>query len=179
MRPFPTFAEVKKDLLLEELRLSATSTSTPATTLYIAPRTAPSDSGGLHRTSAPPFPGALRHPPGFEGRSRSWPQPRSQGWSMWHVGWPGRLSRWLSVAIPLQLVDWHHPHVARAIRGCLDSSPQPPHWSSLPLHRLLRLWPLLHLSRGSFPSRGLQPSPCGGPGSMGGIPSLSPGPSLR
>jgi hypothetical protein len=30
------------------------------------------------------------------------------------------------VAIPLQAVDWHHPHVARAIRVCLDSSPHHP-----------------------------------------------------
>jgi hypothetical protein len=66
MKPFPTFAEVKNDLLLKEL-LSATSTSTPATALYTASRPAPSDSGGLHHTSAPPLPGALRQPPGSRG----------------------------------------------------------------------------------------------------------------
>jgi hypothetical protein len=100
MKSFPTFAEVKNDLLLEELRLSATSTSTPTTALYNAPRTAPSDSGGLHRTSAPPplelFDNLLA-PRG----SRSRPQPRSQGWSWWHVEWSGQLSGWLSLAIPL------------------------------------------------------------------------------
>jgi hypothetical protein len=62
MKSFPTFAEVKNDLLLEELRLSATTTSAPATTLYSSPRAAPSNSGGvpLHRTSAPPPSGSLR-----------------------------------------------------------------------------------------------------------------------
>jgi hypothetical protein len=94
--------------------------------LYSASRPAPSDSGGLHRTSAPPSPGALQQPPGSGGGSRPRSQPRSQGWSRWHVGWPGKLFGWLSVAIPLQPMDWHHPHVARAIRGCIDSSPHPP-----------------------------------------------------
>jgi hypothetical protein len=157
MKPFPTFAEVKNDPLLEELHLSATLTSTPATVLYSASRPAPSDSGGLHRTSAPPSPGALQQPPGSGGGSRPRSQPRSQGWSRWHVGWPGKLFGWLSVAIPLQPMDWHHPHVARAIRGCIDSSPHPPppHRFSLSLHRLLRLRLLPHLIRGSFPSRGL------------------------
>jgi hypothetical protein len=46
MKLFPTFAEAKNDLLLEELRLSATVTIAPATALYSAPRAAPSDSGG-------------------------------------------------------------------------------------------------------------------------------------
>jgi hypothetical protein len=55
MKPFPTFVETKNDLLLEELRLSATATGAPTTTLYSAPRAAPSASGGapLHRTSDP------------------------------------------------------------------------------------------------------------------------------
>jgi hypothetical protein len=47
MKPFPTFAEAKNDLLLEELRLSAAATTAPATALYSAPRAAPSDSGGV------------------------------------------------------------------------------------------------------------------------------------
>jgi hypothetical protein len=46
MKPFPTFAEVKNDLLLEELRLSATTATAPATVLYNAPWAPPSDSGG-------------------------------------------------------------------------------------------------------------------------------------
>jgi hypothetical protein len=41
MKPFPTFAETKNDLLLEELRLSATATAAPAMALYIAPRAPP------------------------------------------------------------------------------------------------------------------------------------------
>jgi hypothetical protein len=57
MEPFPTFVETKNDLLLEELRLSATATGAPTTTLYSAPRAAPSASGGLLftalRTPAP------------------------------------------------------------------------------------------------------------------------------
>jgi hypothetical protein len=47
MKSFPTFAEVKNDLLLEELCLSATTTTAPATALYSVPRAAPSDSGGV------------------------------------------------------------------------------------------------------------------------------------
>jgi hypothetical protein len=47
MKPFPTFAETKNDLLLEELRLSATATAAPATTLYNAPRASPSASRGV------------------------------------------------------------------------------------------------------------------------------------
>jgi hypothetical protein len=47
MKLFPTFAEAKNDLLLEELRLSTTATTAPATALYSAPRAAPSDSRGF------------------------------------------------------------------------------------------------------------------------------------
>jgi hypothetical protein len=47
MKPFPTFAEAKDDLLLEELRLSTTATAAPATALYSAPRAPPSASGGI------------------------------------------------------------------------------------------------------------------------------------
>jgi hypothetical protein len=55
MKPFPTFAETKNDLPLEELRLSATVTATPATTLYSAPRAPHSAFGGdpIHRTLVP------------------------------------------------------------------------------------------------------------------------------
>jgi hypothetical protein len=51
----------KNNLLLEELRLSTTATTAPATMLYSVPQAAPSDSGGilLHRTSTPPPFGAL------------------------------------------------------------------------------------------------------------------------
>jgi hypothetical protein len=47
MKPFPTFAKTKNDLLLEELRLSASATTAPATALYNSPRAAPSTSRGF------------------------------------------------------------------------------------------------------------------------------------
>jgi hypothetical protein len=85
MKSFPTFAEVKNDLLLEELRLSATSTFAPATTLYNAPRTVPSNSRGFLFTT-------LRHHHPLEligsllapGESRPWPRSQQRSW--WHVG---------------------------------------------------------------------------------------------
>jgi hypothetical protein len=122
MKSFPTFAKAKNNLLLEELRLSTTATTAPATTLYSVPRAAPYESEGFLFTALQP-----RRPLELHGsllalggsRSRPW----SQGWTRWHVGRPGWLSEWFSVAILLQPVDWHHSHVARAIRGCLSSSP--------------------------------------------------------
>jgi hypothetical protein len=61
MKPFPTFAETKNDLLLEELRLSATATAAPATALYSAPWAPPLAPGGSSSPhSGPPPPGALR-----------------------------------------------------------------------------------------------------------------------
>jgi hypothetical protein len=173
IKPFPTFAETKNDLLLEELRLSATATLAPATTLYSAPRTAPSASGGapLHRTSVPrrlELFGSLLAP--------LWPRSWSQEWTQWHGGRP-RHDRWFPVAICLQPVDWHHPHVAWAVWGCL--APPPLNRSSLLLHLRQRPRHLLSRSRGSFPFRGLRPSPCGGRGQMGGTRSLSSTPSPR
>ena len=89
MKPFATFAKVKNDLLLEELRLSATTTSAPAMTLYSVPRATPSDSGGFlfialrpHRTLE--LFASLLAPGG------SWP--RSQEWSRWPVWRLGQLS---------------------------------------------------------------------------------------
>jgi hypothetical protein len=66
MKPFPTFAETKNDLLLEELRLSATATAAPATTLYIAPRAPPPlpPGGSSSPHSGLPPSGALRQPTG-------------------------------------------------------------------------------------------------------------------
>jgi hypothetical protein len=70
MKPFPTFAEAKNDLLLEELRLFATTTAAPATALYSAPRATPLTRGG---SPSPPFDptsppsGALRQPTGSRG----------------------------------------------------------------------------------------------------------------
>ena len=123
MKPFPTFAETKNDLLLEELRLSATATTAPATTLYSAPRASPSASGG-GGSSSPHFgPRRLELFGSLLARGgESW----SQEWTQWHDGWPRQLSGWFPVTIFLQPVDWHHPHVARAVRGCLGPSPRHP-----------------------------------------------------
>jgi hypothetical protein len=57
MKPFPTFAETKNDMLLEELRLSTTTTAAPATALYNTPRAAPSNSEGVSYSPhfAPPL----------------------------------------------------------------------------------------------------------------------------
>jgi hypothetical protein len=123
LKPFPTFVEAKDDLLLKELRLSATATAAPATTLYSAPRAPPSASGGdpLRRTPASrrldPF-GSLLAP----GGSQSWSRPWSQEWPRQ----PGPFPGWLPVAILLQPVDWHHSDVARAVRGHLGPSPRRP-----------------------------------------------------
>jgi hypothetical protein len=179
MKPFPTFAEVKNDLLLEELRLSATLTSAPATTLYSAPRTAPSNSRG---PSSPHFgPTALwSSSPAYwlrGGGSRS--RPRSQEWSRRPVGRPEQLSRWLSLALPLQPADWHHPHVARAIREC--GGPSPRH---LPAGLLCRFPPAAP-SAPLWPQQGLLPLPrppspsVWGPRPMGGTPNLSLAPFSR
>jgi hypothetical protein len=46
MMSFPTFAEAKNDLLLEELHLSTTTTTALAMPLYSVPRAAPSDFEG-------------------------------------------------------------------------------------------------------------------------------------
>jgi hypothetical protein len=118
MKSFPTFAEAKNDLLLEELRLSATTTSAPATVLYNAPQTAlPTPGGFLFTTLRPHRPLEVIDSLLASWGSRARPRPQEHSW--WHVGW-------LSVAIPLQPVDWHHPHVARVIRGCLGPSPHHP-----------------------------------------------------
>jgi hypothetical protein len=84
MKPFPTFAEAKNDLLLEEFCLSAAATTAPATALYSAPRAAPSDSGEVPapRTPAPLPSGALRQTACFVGaRSRGRDRGRKGGCS--------------------------------------------------------------------------------------------------
>jgi hypothetical protein len=65
MKPFPTFAETKDDLLLEELRLSATATAAPATTLYSAPQAPPLPPGGILFT-------ALRSPAVWSSSAAYW-----------------------------------------------------------------------------------------------------------
>jgi hypothetical protein len=116
MNPFPTFAEAKNDLLLEELRLSAAATTAPTTTLYSAPRAAPSGGGGFLLTAL-----RLRCPLELCDRLLASGGSRSQGRTHWR--WTVGRPWWLSVAILLQIVDWHHSHVARAVRGCLGPSP--------------------------------------------------------
>jgi hypothetical protein len=177
MKSFPTFAEVKNDLLLEELCLSATLTSTPATALYSAPRTAPSHFGGFlfiaprHHYPLEIFDSLLA-----PGGSRSWP--RLQGWSRWHVRWPRQHSGWLSVAIPLQPVHWHHPHVAWAIRGCLDSSPHHPSVGLLCRSTACCAFGPSPASAGApSPLGAFGPARVGGPRLVGGTPSLSLAPS--
>jgi hypothetical protein len=127
MKPFPTFAEAKNDLLLDELelRLFASSPLRPP----LPPRRSTARLGlpplTLGGSSSPHFgPTALWSSSvacWLRGGGVSWP--RSQEWSRWPVGLPGQLSGWYSLTILLQPVDWHHPHVARVVRGCLGPSP--------------------------------------------------------
>jgi hypothetical protein len=132
MKPCPTFAEAKNDLLLEELRLSAVATAAPATALYRLQRTSGCPlrlrGGGGGSCSPHSGPAALLSSAtdcwlrgGSQPRSRPWSQGRTQ-WR-WPVGRPWWLIGWLSVAILLQPVDWHHSHVAQAVCGCLGPSP--------------------------------------------------------
>jgi hypothetical protein len=126
MKLFPTFAEAKNDLLLEELRLSATATTAPATAVYTAPRAAPSDSGGgggflltaLRLRRPLELHGSLLAP-GW-GRGVTVARVDVVAVARRAAGW---LSGWFSVAILLQPADWHHSYVARTIRGCLGPSP--------------------------------------------------------
>ena len=115
MKPFPTFAEAKNDLLLEELHLSAAATTAPATALYSAPRAAPSDSRGgpAHRTQAPLPSGAPRQSAGVGGaRSHSRGRGRKGGrsgggpsggrggssggsqWPSFYNPWTGTIHMW-------------------------------------------------------------------------------------
>jgi hypothetical protein len=161
MKPFPTFAEVKNDLLLEELRLSATSTSAPATALYNAPRTAPPDFGGSLITALRP------HCPlelidsllalgvtVMVAVARAVAVARSAAGAALRVALSGHPSTTRGLA-PSPCGSGH-PRVPRLF------APTPLRRASLPLLRWLRLRPLPSLSRGSFPSRDLRPSPCGG-----------------
>jgi hypothetical protein len=124
----------------------------------------------LHRTSVPRrlelFDSLLA-----PGGSRPW----SQEWTQWHDGRP-RHNRWFPVALCLQPVDWHHPHVAWAVRECLD--PSPCHLSAGLLCR-----PTFGSALGTSTVAAGDPSPSGasdpargGPGQMGGTRSLSPTP---
>jgi hypothetical protein len=70
---------------------------------------------------------ALWSPAAWSSSAASWlrgggSRPWSQEWTQWHAGRP----RQLPVALFLQSVDWHHSHVAQAVRGCLGPSPRHP-----------------------------------------------------
>jgi hypothetical protein len=111
----------------------------------------------------------------LRGGSRPWSRPWSQEWTQWHDGRP-RHNRWFPVALCLQPVDWHHPHVAWAVRECLD--PSPCHLSAGLLCR-----PTFGSALGTSTVAAGDPSPSGasdpargGPGQMGGTRSLSPTP---
>jgi hypothetical protein len=112
MKPFPTFAETKNDLLLEELCLSATATATLATTLYSAPRAPPSAFRGdpLHRTPVPrrlELFGRLLAP-GGRGRGRGRGRKSGRGglpggrghspggfqWPSFYNPWTGTIQMW-------------------------------------------------------------------------------------
>jgi hypothetical protein len=175
MKPFPTFAETKNDLLLEEPRLSATATAAPATALYSAPRAAPLPPGGSSSPHfGPPSPGTLRQPNGSgevaDVVARVDPVTR-QAAEARQVVPSGHLSTTRGLAP--STCSMGRPRVPRPL------APPPLSRSSLSLHLRQRPRHLLSLSRGSFPFWGLRPSPCGGPGQMGGTRSLSPTPSPR
>jgi hypothetical protein len=115
MKPFPTFAETKNDLLLEELRLSATAALQRSSGCPLCLGGGGSSSPHYGPRHLELF-GSLLAPGGS----------RSKEWTQWHDGRPRQLSGWFPVAIFLQPVNWHHPHVARAIRGYLGPSPRHP-----------------------------------------------------
>jgi hypothetical protein len=129
-KPFPTFEQVRSDLLLEELE--STADTATATTLYSATWTAPSDSGGGGGAppSSPPlsaFAGLRSPSSGFQLR-RWWWQPRPQGrWQGSSRWWPcSSRQGWRLVAILLQPVDRRHLYVAGAVRGYLCATPYRP-----------------------------------------------------
>jgi hypothetical protein len=177
MKPFPTFAEAKNDLLLEELRLSTTATTAPATALYGAPRATPSDSGRFLFTALQP------HRP-LELCDRL----------LALGGLAATITRANAVAVDcraavvaFQVVINGHPSTTRGLAPFTCGSgrlrvprpltPPPLSRSSLPLHLWWHPRLLPSLNKVFYRSRGLRPSPCGGPGLMGGTLSPSPAPS--
>jgi hypothetical protein len=158
MKLFPTFAVAKNDLLLEELRLSATTTTASTARLGLPPMT----KGG---SSSPHFgPTALWSSstaywlPGGRGRGRSRGRKSGRGgtsrgrgsspggsqWPSFYNPWTGTIRMWPG-----------HPRVLWPL------APPPLSRSSLVVHRKLCPRLFSSLSRGSFHSRGLQPSQCG------------------
>jgi hypothetical protein len=151
-KPFPTFEQVRSDLLLEELE--STADTATATTLYSATWTAPSDSGGGGggATTTPP---PLRRPP--ESLVRL-PAPEV----VVAAEAARAVAREFAVVAVLQQAGVAlsgHPSTTRrpTTSLCGRGRPRvplrhalPPHRrSSLSLHHRRRPW-LLYTSRGSF-----------------------------
>jgi hypothetical protein len=115
----------------------------------------------------PPPPGALRQPTSFRGVTvvvaavvtRVDAVARRAAEEAPRVAPSGHLSTNLGLAPSTCRPS--HPRVPRPL------APPPLSRSSLPLHLRQRPRHLPSLSRGSFPFRGLQPSPCGGPWTNG------------
>jgi hypothetical protein len=166
--PFPTFAETKNDLLLEELRLSATAIAAPATVLLGLP---PMPPGGvpLLRTLVPrrlELFGSLLAPGGGVAAVVA------------RVDAVARRAAEAAPSGPLFTIRGLAPFTCGPGRPRVPRPLAPPPLSGSSLPLILRQRPrhLLSLSRGSSPFRNLRPSPCGGPGLMGGTRSLSPTP---
>jgi hypothetical protein len=187
MKPCPTFAEAKNDLLLEELRLSAVATAAPATALYRLQRTSGcplrlrgGGGGGVLLT-------ALRPRCPLELRDRLL---ASGGLAAAVTAVVARADAVAVARREAVVAHWvalsGHPSTTRGLAPftCGPSrlrvprplTPPPLSRSSLPLHprRHPRLLP--SLSKVFCHSRGLRPSPCGGPGLTGGTRSPSPAP---
>jgi hypothetical protein len=122
----------------------------------------------LHRTPAPPPSGAPRQATGSEGVT---------------------VARVDAVGVALRVVLSGHPSTTcgPAPFTCGPGRPRVPRplapsplsRPSSPLHLRWRPRLLPNLSKGSCRSQGLRPSPCGGPGPMGGTRNLWPAPSPR
>jgi hypothetical protein len=166
MKPFPTFAETKNDLLLEELRLSATAALQRSSGCPLCL----GGGGFLFTALRSPPPRALRQPTGSGGVAveRVDAVARRATEAALRVVPSGHLSTTCELAP--STCGPGHPRVPRPL------APPPLSRSSLPLHLRQRPRHLPSLSRGSFPFQGLRPNLCGGPGLMGGTHSLSPTP---
>lgn len=116
-RPFPTFIEVRSDLLLEELTMAPASSSTPSTALLAAKGTYAPQGISIWRE--------LFSPTCWSAQ----PSVRPAGWlglrtspSPWERRQP-LLRRVCSVAFVLQSLDRVHPDVARPRTSTFDGWP--------------------------------------------------------
>jgi hypothetical protein len=177
MKMFPTFAEAKNNLLLVELCLSAAATTAPAMALYSVPRAAPSDSVGVpaHRTPTLLPSRAPRQTAGFRGsrnRGRGRKGGRIGGGPSGGCGGSSGGSQWLSFYNPWTGTIHMWPGSSTGASAPHPTTSQQVFFVAAPR--------LLHsLSKVFYHSRGLRPSPCGGPGLTDGMRSPSPTPSPR